>query len=185
VIKDSFTVHIQFSMTLKYVCLKSLMKFIVLVNSHPKFVSINHPYDWITVQKMKLVFHMLSSLFENLSCILQLSNNSLISHSTCGNFLNKKFTDFPTFGRMCCFKETSSHNELFNAFDFTKLPTESLWINTFNGGCLISKFPINAAIICMSVGGAINESLAIRLTNAATSNSENNFLEINQLLGTS
>jgi len=54
---------------------------------------------------------------------------------------------------------------------FLNLPTESLWIKTFNGGCLISKFPINADIINISVGGAIKESLAIRLTNAATSSS--------------
>lgn len=56
-------------------------------------------------------------------------------------------------------------------FVCVKLPTESLWINTFNAGCLISKFPINAAMICMSDDGAINESLAMRLTNAATSSS--------------
>jgi len=60
---------------------------------------------------------------------------------------------------------------IYYIFKYLKLPTESLWINTFNGGCLINKFPINAAIIFMSVGGAINESLAIRLTNAATSSS--------------
>lgn len=51
------------------------------------------------------------------------------------------------------------------------LPTESLWLNTLNGGCLINKFPIKAAIIVISVGGATKESLAIRLMNAATSDS--------------
>lgn len=50
-------------------------------------------------------------------------------------------------------------------------PTESFCINTFNGGCLINKFPINATMIFISAGGAINDSLAIRLINAATSSS--------------